>query len=358
MGTTAVDHTPGSGDLTGLEWGRNGRRQGEQWCWSAAERVGQRTSHDFVHQRLLTEPHLRFGRVDVDVHRIERHLDEQVHLGAALLDRGHAVGVADGVRDRPIAHEAAVHEHVLWPPARSLLGQRGHETGDADAGCVFGHGHQRIGIAVELIQPLRRVPSRRHVEQPAACARQREPDLRGAQGELRQHPRRVRRLRLVGLQELPSSGQVVEEILDVDPRAFGNARLSDRGDHASVDPDLGARDFSAGTRPQREVCDRRDARKGLPAKSQRRNRREILGTADLARGVAFDGQPGILRRHPFPIVLDPNQALAAKLERDHDPTRSRIERVLDQLLDDRGGALDDLTGRDLIGELGRQADDS
>ena len=38
---------------------------------------------------------------------------KQVDLGAALLDRRDAVGVDDGVRDRPVLHDAAVDEDVL-----------------------------------------------------------------------------------------------------------------------------------------------------------------------------------------------------------------------------------------------------
>ena len=56
--------------------------------------------------------------------RVVRHLDEQVHFRAALLDRRHAVGVDDRVRDRPVLDDAAVDEHVLRPARRPLLGQR------------------------------------------------------------------------------------------------------------------------------------------------------------------------------------------------------------------------------------------
>ena len=47
----------------------------------------------------------------------------KVHLGAALLDRGLAVGVDDGVRDRPIFHDTPVDEQVLRTAGRSLFRQ-------------------------------------------------------------------------------------------------------------------------------------------------------------------------------------------------------------------------------------------
>ena len=60
-----------------------------------SERVHQRSPHHLVNQRLIAEPHLRFRRVHVDVDRVGRHLEEQMHLRAALLDRRDAVGVDD-----------------------------------------------------------------------------------------------------------------------------------------------------------------------------------------------------------------------------------------------------------------------
>ena len=65
--------------------------------------------------------------------RVGRHLDEQVHLRAALLDRRRAVGVDDRVRDRPVLDDPAVDEDVLRAARRPLLGQRG-DVADRRAG--------------------------------------------------------------------------------------------------------------------------------------------------------------------------------------------------------------------------------
>ena len=89
----------------------------------------------------------------------------------------------------------------------------------------------------------------------------------------------------------------------------------------------------------------------LAAETERANRAEILRARDLARRVPLDRQPRILGLHPFAVVLDPQQLLAAKLDRDRDARRAGIERVLDQLLDDRGRTLDDFAGGDLIREM-------
>ena len=95
--------------------------------------------HDLVHERLIAEPDLGLRRVHVDVERVGRHLDEQVHLRAALLDRRLAVGVDDRVRDRPVLHDAPVDEDVLRPARRPLLGQRGDVAGEPEPAGLLVH---------------------------------------------------------------------------------------------------------------------------------------------------------------------------------------------------------------------------
>ena len=62
--------------------------------------------------------------------------------------------------------------------------------------------------------------------------------------------------------------------------------------------------------------------------------------------------------HAHPVVLDANQPLAAELDRDGDAPRARVDRVLDEFLDDARRALDDLARRDLVREIGREAADA
>ena len=79
------------------------------------------------------------------------------------------------------------------------------------------------------------------------------------------------------------------------------------------------------------------------------------GLGDLARRMPLDRQPRVLGIHALAIVLDAEQLLAAELDRDRDARRAGVERVLDQLLDDRGGPLDDFARGDLVGEMERKA---
>src|SRR5205085_831974 len=84
---------------------------------------------------------------------------------------------------------------------------------------------------------------------------------------------------------------------------------------------------------------------------ERPDRGEIVGPPNLARGVPFNRQPRVLRLHAFTVVLDPHLLLASELDVDAEATGSRVDGVLDELLDDRRWTLDDLACGDLIGEL-------
>ena len=89
----------------------------------------------------------------------------------------------------------------------------------------------------------------------------------------------------------------------------------------------------------------------LAAEAERGNPAQVLGSPDLARGVALDGQPGVIRLHAFPIVLNANLLLAAELDVNRDAAGAGIDGVLDELLDDGGWAFDDFSRGNLIGEV-------
>ena len=322
-----------------------------------AERLHERAAHHLVHERLLAEADFRLRGVHVHVERVGRHLDEEVHLGAALLDRRLAVGIDDRVRDRTVLDDPAVDEDVLRSARRSLIGERGDETRQLQAARLLLQVDQIVALAVHLIQTIARGERRRNLQHGAARARERESDLGIRERELRDDARDLRGLGAIGLQELPPRRQVVEEIVDLDDRAFRRRRFDDAGDGAAVDADLGAALPSARARTQQEMRHRRDRRQRLAAEAEREDRGEIVGAADLARRMPLDREPRILRLHPFPIVLDADLFLAAELDVDRNPPRAGVDRVLHQLLDDGRRALDDFAGGDLVRKVRREAVD-
>lgn len=74
--------------------------------------------------------------------------------------------------------------------------------------------------------------------------------------------------------------------------------------------------------------------------------------------MPLDGQLRILPRHPFAVVFNRNELLAAELDGNRQPPRTRVDGVLHELFDDRCRTLDDFTSRNLIGQLGGQPVDA
>ena len=108
-------------------------------------------------------------------------------LGTPFLDGGDAVRVDDRVRDRAVLDDAAIDEDVLRPARRPLLRQRGDEADNFHLAAVPAHVNQVPTLAVELIQPIPQARHRRALQHLAARAREREPDFRVAERELRDH---------------------------------------------------------------------------------------------------------------------------------------------------------------------------
>ena len=273
-------------------------------------------------------------------------------FGAALLDRRVAVGLDNRVRDRLVLDDAPIDEDVLRAARRPLFCKRGDEAFDAEARQRLAHRHEVGPVAEDLIQPVFELRHRRPVEHRPRPARQREADLRIAERKLRDDAGDLRRFARVGLEKLAPRRQVVKQIADFDRRAFRRADFLHGRDGAAVDANLGAGDLAAQPRLHDEMRDGRDAGQRFAAEPERVNRGEIVGPLNLARGVALEREPRILRTHPFAVVLDTHEALAAQLDVDLDAPRAGVDGVFDELFDDRCGTLDNLAGGDLIGEVG------
>ncbi len=70
-----------------------------------------------------------------------------------------------------------------------------------------------------------------------------------------------------------------------------------------------------------------------------------------------DGDRKLIRDYSAAVVPDPDESDTTALHVDFDPARAGVQAVLDQLFDDRGGALNDFARGDLVDELvGKDAD--
>ncbi len=157
-------------------------------------------------------------------------------------------------------------------------------------------------------------------------------------------------LRLSRAQELPPSGDVVEELLDVEGRPSGAARVLHARLATAVDADLRALDGVPRAGEDAKLRDGCDRRERFAAEPHGLHAKQVLERADLARRVPPHRQDGVLPIHPDPIVLDEDPLLAALSDLDADGGSLGVQRVLEQLLDDARGSLDHFTRGDLVDE--------
>ena len=115
-----------------------------------SERVHQRPAHHLVNQRLLAEADLGLRRMDVDVDRLRRHLEKEMHFRAALLDRRDAVGVENRVRDRLVLDDAPVDEDVLAPRVGPCSASAGDVPGEPETAGTLADLDQIVALAVEF----------------------------------------------------------------------------------------------------------------------------------------------------------------------------------------------------------------
>ena len=94
-------------------------------------------------------------------------------------------------------------------------------------------------------------------------------------------------------------------------------------------------------------ADRADRRQRLAAEAERVDLHQVVAV-ELGGGVALDREFQVAAAHAAAVVGDANKPPAAAVGRDLDLGRAGVERVLDQLLDHAGGALDHLAGGDAV----------
>ena len=126
-----------------------------------------------------------------------------------------------------------------------------------------------------------------------------------------------------------------------------------RGPASTPPSQLTSAALSAGLGARGDAQPRHRADRGqrLAAKAERRHRLEILERADLAGRVARERERQFRAGDATAVVAHPDQADAAALDVDLDAARTRIEAVLHELLDHRGGPLDHLARGDLVDEF-------
>src|SRR5262249_49495566 len=150
-----------------------------------------------------------------------------------------------------------------------------------------------------------------------------------------------------GAEELAPDGGVVEQVADVDARAGGAAPGPHRREVAAVAADLRAAGVGGGARLEHNLGDAADGGEGLAAEAEGADAAQVGGGAELAGGVAGEGEREVLGGDAAAVIDHADQLGAPLFHLDVDARAARIDAVFEELLEDAGGALDDLAGGDL-----------
>ena len=276
------------------------------------------------------------------------------------------VGLPHGMLQVAAANEPPVHQEILL--AAGTLGELGlaHEAQHLHEVGGLLHGHQPLVVlpAVEVYDALAERGARFQV-----ISRRREPvhllsvvhQVHGHLGVGQRHPGElldhVLQLHAIALQELAPGRDVEEEALDRERGAGRGGAGLVAAQAAAFDRHAGADLLIVLAGPQFHLGHGRDAGQRLAPEALRADGAKVLGGADLAGGMALEAGPGVVGRHPRAIVGDLHQGAAGVLHHQRDAPGTGVNRVLQQFLHHRGGALHHLASRDLVGHVVRQEPD-
>ena len=103
-----------------------------------AERLAKRADEERAHGVWIAELEFRLGGMDIHIHLLRRHRQEQREHGIASSRDEVAVSGAHGARDQPVAHRSPVHHeiglHAVWPMERRKAGKAFDGQGIARGG--------------------------------------------------------------------------------------------------------------------------------------------------------------------------------------------------------------------------------
>ncbi len=156
------------------------------------------------------------------------------------------------------------------------------------------------------------------------------------------------RLRHGRLQELPSGGNIVEQLLDQKRSSFACARIFQIHFLPAVDPVSGPEFLLSRLRDQFYLRDCRDTRQSLPAEAQRPDMHQIVHRSDLTGRMAQERAWHLVPLDSASVICNPYKRSPAVRYLHNDSRRPGVNGILRQLLDHGCGALDHLARRDLI----------
>ena len=176
--------------------------------------------------------------MDVHVHQVERHLQEETRVAPIVAGSRRAIGLGHGLRHRSIAHRPAVHEQPQVRPRGARTVRPRDEPVHADSLALVVHCGQVVHerAAEELEQPGRQAVRRRRLDDLPPAGRQREAHLRPGQRQQRHGLGHVPRLGRVRPEELAPGRHLAEEVAHLDGGAPRGARHRARAPGGRASP--------------------------------------------------------------------------------------------------------------------------
>ncbi len=153
-------------------------------------------------------------------------------------------------------------------------------------------------------------------------------------------------------QVLTPGRYVVEEVLHGNHRADRRARTLCVADFAAFNPNLGAKVVIGVAAEQRDLAHGGDAVERFAAKAKGADVVEIIGSGQLACGMAGKSQRQVCGRNAVPVVDDAQKTLAAFADLDTNLISAGVETVLNQFFGHVGRSLNDLAGGDFCSNIG------
>ena len=323
------------------------------------QRVLDGMKDQVAHGAWVAEADLGLGRVDVGVHQCGVDGQKERKDGVALAVQAVAEGLPDGLGQHAVAHEAAVDEQVL--PVAAGAGSIGltQQTLHGQRAGLGRDGQQPRTVAHQALDALggRGGGPAAHF---AAVLMDDELHGRVRQGNAPDGVQAVGGLGGRRLQELAPRRGGREQVDDLDDGTGGNGGgLGRRGSLAGLHVHFPAVFGGQRATGQGQARDGGHRGQSLAPEAQRGDMLQVGQRGNLAGGVPGQGQRQLVFLDAPTVVDDLEPAQTAFLDADLDLAGPGIQRVLQQLLDGGGRALDDLAGGDLadqhVGQQGNGA---
>ena len=286
----------------------------------------------------------------VHVHLGGGHREKKTIEGLRLPVKHVLVRLTHGVREGSVAHETTVDEEILRIALRFRDGRQSDEPRKA---------HPQVFRVDRTVPALERPRHQcddafvlrfdgRKVENMATVLVQDKAHRRIGQSYAMELRDDVRVLRRLGFHEFAPGGRLVKEVAHLNARALLRPRRGDEFAFGKLPGAVGPR-CTALNRHRRHRIDRCER---FAAKAERRNIFKIKEIADLARRVALERERELVLRDAAAVVRDDDALQAAPVDTYFDIHGTRVDGVFHEFFDDRRGALDHLTRRNLTDELG------